>query len=542
MNVTAIGTRRKMQNAGLETQDRTARFNQLIDEILAKNITPEDRHEIAALLESMGWNDNRASDQFGVEDIFELASEIWEAIRQKIVTTAFTVNDKTSAARMFYELLKSFLRGLIFALPMAISVVSMLTLKFSLWSYEYLSVELATCIAIGTILSFVVVGGYTQAIARRGFFYILQGYYNMARKVTFQFIRFGYITCIAVSVLVYGFNLLFHIFPIGMFMIIVLYFFFLNSIWLSVTVMYILRRELTFTGLIIAGIGVVYLLFRVFHIDIIFSQLVSICIVSVIGMGLVVHYFKQAEKKEEKGIAPKMTRLSISVYSVMPYFTYGLLYFAFLFIDRVMAWSANDAYMPYFIWFRGEYELGLDFALLALMVPLGVCEVIVNKMMMEVEASYKSYWGFEASVMNSRFLRIYYRMIIIISATSAASAVGVYMLMFVFNKFNMRGEPLIATDNTKFVFIVALISYVILSVGLMNAVTLFSLAQPAFVNKAILPAFFVNLFVGFLLSRWVDHTFAVFGLLTGAITFVVLSFRSMCKVLSKLDYYLYAMS
>ncbi|WP_336787924.1 hypothetical protein [Paenibacillus sp. MMO-177] len=544
MNVITIASRRKTGIGGIDPTDRTERLEQLVESITSKNMMPEDRYEIAAMLESMGWNDDRASEVFGVADVFELASEVWETIRQKVITTAFVINEETGAVKTFYELFKSFLRGLIFALPMAISVISMLTLKFSFWSYENLSVELATCIAIGTILSFVVVGGYTQAIARRGFFYILQGYFNMARKVTFQFIRYGYLTCLAVSALIYVFNLLFNIFPTGMFLIIALYFFFLNSIWLSVTVMYILRRELTFTGLIISGIAIVYVMFRVLKWDIIFSQLVSICIVSIVGMVLVLYYFKQAERREEKGIAPRMTRLSISVYSIMPYFTYGMLYFAFLFIDRVMAWSANDIYMPYFIWFRGEYELGLDFALLALMLPLGVCEVIVNKLMMEMEASYKRYWGFEAEKMNRRFLNIYHKAIFIISIVSALSAVLMYYMIGVFNQLylNARGKPLIASDTTMFVFIIALAAYALLAVGLMNAVTLFSLSQPKFVNRAIIPAFGTNLVVGFLLSRWVDHSYAVFGLLAGAVVFLVLSLRSVRTVLRKLDYYLYAMS
>lgn len=523
---------------------RHERFDQLVEDVMNKNMTPEDRSEIAALLESMGWNDIRAAEVFGVENIFELASEIWEQIRQKVVTTAFTQNAQTGAVKMTFELVKSFLRGLIFALPMAISVISMLTLKFSLWSYQNLSVELATCIAIGTILSFVVVGGYTQAIARRGFFYIYQGYYKMARKATFLFIRFGYWTCLAVGVVIYVFNLIFNIFPPNMFMYIMLFFFFLNSIWLSVTVMYILKRELTFTGLIVAGIGVVYVLFKVLGMDIIVSQLISISLVSIAGMGLVIYYFRSAEKREEKGIAPKMARLSITIYSIMPYFIYGFLYFTFLFIDRVNAWSANESFMPYFIWFRGEYELGLDFALLALMIPLGVCEVLVNKMMMNIEASYKRYWGFETDKMNAHFEKVYYRMIAIITVSSIASAVLIYFVILWSDQAYVQTfeKHLIASVKTEFVFIVAMASYVILAVALLNAVILFSLSQPNLVNRAILPALGVNFVIGFLLSRWIDHTYAVFGLMAGAVVFVLLSFKAMRSVFRRLDYYLYAIS
>ncbi|WP_309120791.1 hypothetical protein [Paenibacillus sp.] len=527
----------------VEFESRAELFDRIVGDVQKRNMFPEDRYEVAALLESMGWNDGRVGDKFGMHDVFELADAIWEQIQQRVVVTPFEPPPKRDLKYMIVELSKSFLRGVIFALPMAISVLSMLTLKFSLWSYEFLSVELATCIAIGTILSFIVVGGYTQAIARRGFFYLFQGYYNMGRKVTFKFIRLGYITCLITCVLIYGFNLVFNIFPSNMFIYIVLYFFFLTSIWLSVTVMYILRRELTFTGLIILGIILVYILMSYTPLDIIFSQLISIFFVSVVGMVLVVHYFRLAERKEEKGIAPQLPRMSITIYSVMPYFLYGFLYFYFLFVDRINAWSAHEWYMPYFIWFRGEYELGLDFALLALMIPLGVSEVIVHKLMLDMEDAQKRYWGSETESMNRHFLKVYYKMMAVIVTASVASGAVVWKGLFMANEkyIEFAGKPLIREDTvTEFVFIVSVASYVILAVALMNAVILFSLSRADLVNRSILPAVGANMTVGFLLSRWFEYHFAIFGLLVGSIIFATLTVIQMLRVLKKLDYYLYA--
>ena len=88
---------------------------------------------------------------------------------------------------------------------MAISIAAMLTLKFSLWSYQYLSLEQATSIAIGTILSFVLVGGFTQAIASSGFS-LIQGYYKLARKNTFIFIGIGFVFCVFFSILIVVFK------------------------------------------------------------------------------------------------------------------------------------------------------------------------------------------------------------------------------------------------------------------------------------------------------------------------------------------------
>lgn len=520
-------------------------FDQLLRDVLERNPRPEDKYEIAAILESLGWNDSRAAASFGVVDVFELAAELWEKCKSRIVFSGFAAEEKNTLGTTIVMLIRQFLRGVIFAVPMAISVASMLTLKFSLWSYENLSVELATSIAIGTILSFVAVGGFTQAIARRGFFYIIQGYYNMARQITFRFIRMGFGVCLLLSVAIFLLNTVFNLFPFRMLVVILLYFFFLNTIWLSVTVMYILKKELLFTGLIIAGIGVVYVLYVWIGMsNIIVAQLIALALVSLVSMTLVMVLFRRAERRSEKGIKLQLPKMSVMLYSTMPYFIYGVLYFAFLFVDRVVAWSRNTEVMPYLIWFRGEYELGLDFALLVLIFPMGICEVVLTKMMLDIEVSVKDYQGDEAGRMNRHYIRIYLRRLVQILLVAAASAAILYVfLYYLFNSVPaLEDKSLFLIPTSYFVFIVAVLAYMMISVALMNAVTLFSLSQPEFVIRSIWIAFLVNVVTGFLLSRWLDYEYAVFGLLLGSIVFAVLSSRYVIRVIGKLDYYMYVAS
>ena len=192
----------------------SAKFNQLLNEVLEVHLHPQDHYEIAALIESIGWNDDQVFKEFGVKDIFELAGEMWDEIQSKVDFHSFANEAKKRHSHVLLSSIRSFLRGLIFAIPMAISIVAMLTLKFSLWSYQYLSLEQATSIAIGTILSFVLVGGFTQAIARRGYFYIIQGYYNLARKNTFIFIGIGFAFCLLFSILLVLLNIIFNLFSL----------------------------------------------------------------------------------------------------------------------------------------------------------------------------------------------------------------------------------------------------------------------------------------------------------------------------------------
>ena len=522
----------------------TPQFTQLLDDVLEKQIHPYDSYEITALLESMGWNDIRAAKEFGVKDVFELAEQMWEAIQSKVNYRPISKAEKPKGKYVLFEMVRSFLRGLIFAFPMAVSVVAMLNLKFSLWSYQFLSLENATSIAIGTILSFIVVGGFTQAIARRGFFYIIQGYYNLAKKTTFLFICIGFASCIVISIILIILNLIFTFFSYNMILLILLFFFFLTSIWLSVTVMYILKKELVFTGLIIFGILLVYLLFVQLGIDIILSQLISLLVVSVCSILLVLYFFTKDEKKGEKGIAIKLPRFSLTLYSVGPYFLYGCLYFTFLFLDRVNAWSMNEAYMPYVILFRGPYELGLDFALLTIIIPMGVIEVVVTKFMLDIETSQKGYFVNNSDEMYKKFIKSYQKLFLFILASSAISAFIIYRFILWYNQASIRlnGENILNNQVVLFVLIWGIISYVILAFCLMNVVILFALSQPKKVLKAIFPALLTNMIIGFLLSRWIDYEYAVFGLLAGTILLLILTTRSVIKVFKNLDYYLYAAS
>lgn len=533
---------------GVEKNNNIDTFQELLNEITKRRVQPEDRYEIAAIIESMGFNDSRVSEVFGADDVFSLASEIWDAIRSNIVFSPHEPIEKRSLAAIITNAVRNFLRGSIFAFPMAISVFSMLTLKLSLWSYENLTLELATSIAIGTILSFLTVGGFTQSIARRGFFYIGQNYYNMARRITFFFIRLGYIATLFIAAAFLAFNAFFEVFPFRMAIVLVLYYFFLTAIWLSVTVMYILRKELLFSGLITVGIILVFVFFYIFNIGIIFSQVISLTAVSLLSIVLVMHYFKEAEKKMEKGIAPSLPRKSITLYSVMPYFTYGFTYFAFIYADRIMAWSTNsEGFMPYLIWFRGHYELGLDFALLMLIFPIGIIEVVLGRLMMDLESSQKFCSAYEADSLSKGYLTIYYQRLCLCAVVSLLAAAFTYGIVRFLDSRALipRLSNMLFDGNNKitithFVLIIALLSYAILSVAMMNTLILFSLSQPEMANRSILPALLTNIATGFLLSRWIDYYFAVFGLLAGAIVFLVLSTTRVFKVLRHLDYYLYA--
>ncbi|MHB1485140.1 MAG: polysaccharide biosynthesis protein [Saccharofermentanales bacterium] len=515
----------------------------IADDVLNVKKKLEDEFEVAAILESNGWTDKRANETFQVENVFMLSKEVWKILRSKRIFAPFTPMSKIIFNEYPLKFIRNFLKGSIFALPMAISVFAMLTIRFSLWSYESFDVEIATSIAIGTILSFLCIGGFTQAIAKQGYSYIKQGYYNMAKQSTFYFVRLGYLLSTAVVIIMLAGNAFFTIFPNRMLIIIVLYFFMLNAIWLAVTIMYILDKELIFSGLLALGIAIIYLLFKILKIDIIVSQVITLAIVAILGSLIALGIFVNHERKRSKeGAQPKLPRKTIILNSVISYFIYGFTYFAFLFTDRIIAWSTSNVYMPFIIWFRGEYELGLDFALLILIIPMGFVEFIVNDMMNSISETQKDYYSYEVDKMYKRYVSIYIKRLITIFVISALNGVLIHALLILIKNKYFSFINIDISPTTYFVFIVALFGYAFTAMGLLNAEILFCVAQPKMANKCISYAILVNIVVGFLLSRWISYEFAVFGLLAGSLVFVAVSTYMVQKMLKKVDYYLYVAS
>ena len=515
-------------------------FKELVEQVAQGTLNPEDSYEVAAVMESMGWNDTLVKESFGAEDVFDLAQDVWETLQSQLLVVPVAHAENMSPWDYFMRVIRSFIRGTIFALPMAVSVGAMLTLRFSLWSYEYLSLENATSISIGTILSFMVVGGFTQAIARRGFMYLGIGYVNMARQSTYYFVRIGYVVCLITAGAYLLFNFTFAIYPWRMTLISVLFLLFLSAIWLSVTVLYILQKELTFTALITAGIAIVYVLFQVLKINIIVSQIISLSIVAIASMSIAHYVFIKAEQKMEKGIAPTMPRRSTTLYTSLPYFAYGFLYFTMINIDRVIAWSTNNTYMPYFIWFRGEYELGLDFALLVLMLPMGLVEVVVNEIMTNLVVHQKNFLAMDVGNMNQMYLSFFTKRYFLVAVFSLLNALLLYLGIEALTTHHIITIKVFDDHITRFTFIWAVAAYSILALALMNSLILFSLSQPTMVSNSILISLVVDITVGFVLSRWFAHEWAVVGLFAGSLVFATLTTKKVIQVMKNLDYYLYA--
>lgn len=502
----------------------------------------QDVFDEAALLESMGISDRFAETAYGYPTVFDLA----EAVLRDI-TTGVRVDVRPRPAseplrRRLWAIARSTVHGMAFALPMVLSIVSMITLHVSLTSYQYFSLQQATALALATFMSFLVTGGFTQVMAYT--YYLLVGTEAPALTESILWlmmrVSLGLTVLLGISLLLV--DGLFPLLPFGTMAFTVLYLVPLAALWLAFATLYVLRHESILTLLTAAGITVVFALWRL-GLPVALAQVIGIATDALLATGLSIAIFRRASRSAPHAKRAIETRIAHLAHASSPYFVYGIVYFAFIFTDRLVAWTTGTGLLPFGVWFRGPYELGMDWALGALVLPLGVSESFLTRLLGYLsEAPQRTPIGrFGAFVREARG-----RYVLTILGFLLVALSGWALLQGLVGA--AHDVPLLTASlpdrlSEPFVFHWASIAYVGLALGLFNVLLLFSLARPLPALRSFAAAITVDLGVGLLVTRTTgSYTDAVFGLAAGVLYLVVSTTRSLLALFPRLDHTLFELT
>lgn len=504
------------------------------------DLGPLDATHLAAILEMNGWTDRRAV-SLGYEDVFALAEAVYPKLYASVQSQSAAPSDIAPWHVRTFRVVRLYLRGLVFALPMVLSSLSVLTLKYSVWSYVGFSTEIATGIALGTFASFLLAGGFTQAIARRGLFYLSQNQPALARRSSLQLLIIGFLVVIASLLLGLAGFVLVPLLPWPILRISIVYGFLLSAIWLGTALLYMLQQELIILPLIAAGIGLVYWQFEWLNMPMVQAHVLAMTTIAAGSILIALHQMQRLAGRRDfegqniKGLLPRWSQTSRSL---APYFIFGVLYFSLLFADRLVAWSVPGEFHPYIIWFLGDYELGLDWALWTLVLPIGLAEVHIHALFRRISARQPSAKADSLSSFNRRFRYEHLYITLLILAFGIISMVLLVFLIGELYRYGLLEASPLSNPVTRLVFFGAAPAYGMIAAGLLNSLILFSLNVPWPVVTAVLWSLAADLLAGFLASRYGGYQWAVLGLLAGAAIFAALSFRAAYRVLGRLDYYL----
>ena len=512
---------------------------------LYKNITKErgkplDSWEVTALLEVYGIRDIDAKQEYGFENVFEMAKYMmqYKEIKKYPVKSLVKFEELPP---LFLRMLKNYLRGLAFAMPMFVQIFFTLSIGYAIWSGLEMDKTKATVIAVGTFLALVVTGASAQAIGRKGLFYLKQGEVILAANITKKLLAIGYTLVFIIGFILIILNMFFEIFPNYYFFIMISFYLLLSILFLNVSIYYMFEEYNTILLFFVIGVFFTYISHSILKVRLPEAQFISLVILDAIIIFFTNKRIRNLKKEDLSAEGEATPRASILFYSLIPFYLYGFFYFIFLVTDRMVAWSNYSDAKPYFIWFNVPYELGLDWALIALVLLMGLTEISIHEFMyrindLVVQYKYKDYQQFNNTIY--AFFKKYNFIYLILSIFIIL--LTYYSVYFLDKYGNYMFTKVFFQGFTPFIYWIAAISYAFLVNGLMNVLFMFSFSRQNFSLKAILIASIVNLLVGIILSRMFGLEYAVYGLLCGSIVFWFISFFYAVKMFKKLEYYYYS--
>jgi len=512
---------------------------------LYKNITQErgkplDFWEITALLEVYGIRDIDAQKEYGFENVFEMAKYMMRYRDIQSYPTKSLVNFE-DLPPLFLRMLKNYLRGLAFAMPMFVQIFFTLSIGYAIWSGLEMDKTKATVIAVGTFLALIVTGASAQAIGRKGLFYLKQGEVILAANITKKLLSIGYVFVFGIGFILILFNIFFEIFPTYYFFIMIAFYFLLSILFLNVAIYYMFEEYNTILLFFIVGVLFTYISHSILKVRLPEAQFISLLVLDAIIVFFTFIKIRNLKRKDLSAEGEGTPRASILFYSLIPFYLYGFLYFIFLVTDRMVAWSNYIEAKPYFIWFNVPYELGLDWALIALVLLMGLTEISIHEFMYRINDLVIKYKYHEYQKFNNKIYGFFKKFNLAYLIVSIIIIILTYYAVYLLDRYTDYGFTKdFFKSFTPFIYWVAAVSYAFMVNGLMNVLFMFSFSRQNFSVKAIFTASIVNLLIGVILSRMFGLEYAIYGLLFGSIVFWAISFYYSVKMFKKLEYYYYS--
>lgn len=507
---------------------------------------PLDSWAVCATLESLGMRDEDAQQEYGASDLFELSEQIYHRCKKNYAQLAAPVaswSAPNNQEKIFSSFIKYYTRGLSFMLPILGQIVMLIFFRYSLWAYiEFTEIE-ATIVAIGTILSFIVSGGFIQAISRNVLYYLSSNDFILAKKSYLRLHKYHLLLVAVFAVGLFVLNFMFSFFQQHMLIYSLIYFSLLAELWVSFSFLYLIKHYLSVLFITLVAILPVYMVIENTNWGIFIAHFFGLLFANVLSWLYYMVWFHRKIKKLKNKDVKQLPERSILAYITSMYFIYGLYYFLFLFLDRIVSWSAFKNDIPEFIiWFRTPYELGMDWALLSLFLTIAFLEFTIERFSRTIIPTQQKLSGFLIDKFNSIYKKFYRQQLSLMLLFGIASIALAYFGVTYLKRFDHieQVREFFSNRITYFTFFIASASYLAMAIGLFNGMFFLTLSRLNFAVRSILIGIIVNFFVGFMLSRWINYEYGVFGLLAGSIVYALVSFKYVKRFFNELDFYYYS--
>jgi hypothetical protein len=516
--------------------------------VMARVGIPKDRWEIAAQLEVLGYRDIDAREQLGCTDVFAAADVIFASFLAGELP--FVVDEDPPPPRMAWLLegLRHYVEGLMLSLPMVLQGATMLLWGIGLWGATGLDGRTSSAIGLGFVTSYIVTSGFSWAIVSRTLYYHYQGEGALARWTALQLWGLAVRITLLLAIPALLFNLVYGLLPWDMVLLALVFYVALAIFWLNWSLIYAVGRGLWLLGVLVLAIGAALAGSRLLGLSPVAANVLGLTIACLLTFAVGFDGLRRwARKGNGNGNGDGVVnppRLIVLVYSTARVFLYGLLYSLFVFADRLIAWTGmrgRDDFPPYPFWLNAPYELAMDLALVVIVLLAGIVEASSHRFTAKLIPAQKRTRSHDSERFVGELRTLYNRQSVVLAIGGLVALAATAGLVRALREFP---DPLLqaglASDTTMRVVVVAAVSYAIFMFSLRNVLTLMMLMQAGLAARAIGIALVVNVVVGYVVSRSVHFSGAVFGLLAGCICLAVLTHREMRGLLRELDYHYYA--
>jgi hypothetical protein len=262
------------------------------------------------------------------------------------------------------------------------------------------------------------------------------------------------------------------------------------------------------------------------------AQILTMCLTLVAISAVIIIQFRQravqksGSQKSSSDSEIKPPRISTLVYLLSPYFGYGVLYFAFIFADRITAGLAINPASGLIFAIDSNYQRSLDLSLLNFLLFVPLVEYFSYVFIRFWYQKSSSVFVCLSIYFSAQLRRRYRRAI---GLTIGCFIVLVPTTLAILKPQSWGSAEVLLT-------IAGSVGYLLFSIGLLNAIILFSLNRALLVLQAIVPALMLNLCTGYILAHLIGASYAVVGLIVGSATFMLLSSKSVGRSIQQPDY------
>jgi hypothetical protein len=499
---------------------------------------PIDTWAVAALLESRGIRDLDARDRYGEADVFGLARRVQGLAQGRERTRAAAETLRVPPRPL--PVSRLLMRGGFFVVSLALQLVSLLLVGYSQWASLHFTHAEASTVGLAAAASFVVTAGFGGALGYLNPYFSEPGKFRLTRQITLITYGLGLIAVAIGALALYLLGTYGVSWPPSLLAAGLGYYVLFAVSTLSISMLFVLRDYRAMLGTSLAGILVAVAVHEGLGAPIREAQWAGIgtSIAVALGFGLV-GLGRLAERTTGLERLARLPRPWTLVRLSSPHFIFAALYFCLVVADRIVGWSAGHHPLP--VWFRTQYELGMDWALVAVVVGLAFLEITVAALARLLETVQDDYGAQDMGALNRAFIRFWRRHLEITLTLLLLGAGVAFGGANALAALGLHGLPVrLADPVTQRVFGLGVTGYILLTLGLSNGIFLFSMARPWLVVRAMAAALAVGLIVGVTLSRTHAYWWSAAGTTAGGLVFAALTGWASWRTLRRGDLHLYA--